>query len=170
MTPFANPRLDRPRRRPQLARAAAMLLLAIGLAAGSADAQQKAAPESRPHVLEGAWKVYWLDQDKVTEMQISNAFAGQGVTNLMGAMVLLNGISCPLTGNVVDTMEATYKDGPERKTIDVSAFVTLKVQCETRVMWIETMGLPSGPFLMVGRATQIGANGERAMGALALGR
>ncbi|MEN3952053.1 hypothetical protein [Iodidimonas sp. SYSU 1G8] len=145
-------------------------LVALGSPAWSQQAKSKTAPGSRPHVLQGLWKIYWLDQNKQTEMRIVEVFPGKGTTNLVGAMALMSGVVCPMTGSVSDTMTGEVVDGLEKRIVTTSAFVTLKAQCPDRQLWVEAFGLPSGPYLMNGRATQIDKADRRSFGAVALGR
>ena len=128
-------------------------------------------PTARPeHMLSGVWKVYWMDQNKTTELRIAQVYPGREVTNFVGAMATLGGEACPITGTVIDTLAGRFSDGLELKAHMVSAFVVLRAQCQSGQIWIEALGLPAGQVLMSGRATSIAANAARSYTAVGLGR
>lgn len=140
--------------------------------AGSAKAEGTSpAPGEGPnHVLEGVWKLYWLAENKATEMRIGQAFAGKGVTTFIGALATLSGEVCPVTGTVVDRMQGQYVDGLEQKTLAISAFVVVRAQCASGQLWIEALGLPSGKVLMSGRATSMPTGGQQTYLSVGIGR
>ena len=122
------------------------------------------------HALEGTWKVYWIDQNKASEMRIGQVTAVPNLTSLVGSMATLDGEACPLNGSVVDALTGTFLDGLETKAQQISAYVVIRAQCANRQVWIEGFGLPSGRVLISGRATMIATNGARSYFAVGIGR
>lgn len=127
-------------------------------------------PKTQNHVLQGNWNVYWYGVNKATYMNIAQASGGSGITTFMGALATLDKEACSTFGTVIDAADASYQDGPTSKTISMSAYVIMRVQCKNSQIWIEAFGLPAGKVLMTGRATIIDANGQRKYAPVALGR
>jgi hypothetical protein len=128
-------------------------------------------PQEKPtHALEGAWKVYWINENKTSEMRIGQVVRGEGLTNVVGSIATLQAEACPLTGTVVDSLTGQFIDGIETKMQQISAYVVLRAQCPTRQIWIEGFGMPNGRVLIPGRATVIGSKGDREFHAVGLGR
>ena len=127
-------------------------------------------PKTQNHVLQGNWNVYWYGVNKATYMNIAQASGGDGITTFMGAIATLDKEACSTFGTVIDAADAHYQDGPTYKTISMSAYVIMRVQCKNSQIWIEAFGLPAGKVLMTGRATIIDANGQRKYAPVALGR
>jgi hypothetical protein len=122
------------------------------------------------HALEGVWKVYWIDQNKASEMRIGQVATAPNITSLVGSMATLDAEACPMTGSVIDALNGSYQDGLETKSHQISAYVVLRAQCPNRQIWIEGFGLPAGRVLISGRATIIDAAGKRSYSAVGLGR
>jgi hypothetical protein len=145
-------------------------LAALALLTAQPVMAQQAAP-TRSHVLQGMWKINWLDMGKSSEMQITDVIPGVGVTHLTGALADPDGARCTVEGDVYDTLAASFANGPEQKTLRISAYVVIRGTCAGgRQLWIEALGLPSGPFLINGRATNISSQGMKAVFPVALGR
>ena len=126
--------------------------------------------EGPKHVLEGAWKVYWIDENVSTQMRVGKAFSGKGITTFMGGLATLSGEACPMTGTVVDGLAGQFSNGPEQRMLNISAFVVIRVQCVNSELWIEALGLPAGKVLMSGRATAIPKEGAQQYLPIGLGR
>lgn len=130
-----------------------------------------AVPAKTGHVLEGDWKVYWIGDDKTSQLKLIQAqSAGKGLTNFVGALASADGEACPVNGTVVDSLNGQFAEGIEMRTLAIQSYVVAKAICAKQQIWIEAFGLPNGKVLMSGRATIVPAAGERSYLAVALGR
>ena len=127
-------------------------------------------PPPPPHALQGDWKVYWLNDNKITRLNIVQVSPGAGQTSFIGAIATQGGEACTLSGTVLDTLAGQYAEGPETREITISAYVIVRAQCAKGQIWIESFGFPSGKILLSGRATFIPAEGPRSYAPVALGR
>lgn len=140
---------------------------------GEAQAPESADPLTKPpppHSLQGDWKVFWLNDNKVTRLNVVQVSPGAGVTSFIGAISKLDGEACTLNGTVLDALAGQYAAGPETREIAISAYVIIRAQCSKGQVWIEAFGFPSGKILLSGRASFIPAEGARSYAPVALGR
>jgi hypothetical protein len=148
---------------------------------GKAPAEQKSAPKTAPqkeagaaakgHVLQGEWKVYWISDDRTTQMKVVEATQIQtGLTNFIGAIGTPTGDGCSITGTVVDNLNGQFAEGIEVRTAAILSYVIAHASCPREQLWLEAFGLPTGKILMSGRATFIAPDGARRYAAVALGR
>jgi hypothetical protein len=128
------------------------------------------ANKTQQHALQGNWIVYWYGVNKSTIMNVAQASGNNGLTTFMGALATLDKEACSTVGTVIDSAKLQYQDGPATKTLSVSAYVIMRVQCKNSQIWIEAFGLPAGKVLMSGRATLIDLSGKRSYAPVALGR
>lgn len=147
---------------------------------GKPPAEQKSSPKAAPqkeagaakgHVLQGEWKVYWISDDRTTQMKVVEATQIQaGLTNFIGAIGTPAGDGCSITGTVVDNLNGQFAEGIEVRTAAILSYVIAHASCPREQLWLEAFGLPTGKILMSGRATFIAPDGARRYAAVALGR
>lgn len=141
---------------------------------------QKAPAKSEPepqgsaeknHALQGEWKVYWIADDRTTQMNVVSAVQTQtGLTNFIGALGTIGGEGCPITGTVVNSLNGQFAEGIEVRTLAILSYVVARANCQQEQVWLEAFGLPSGKVLMSGRVTFVAGDGKRRYLAVALGR
>ncbi len=146
-------------------------------AAKPESAPAAAAPATPPnagakgHVLQGEWKVYWISEDRTTQMNVVQANQTQpGLTSFIGAIGTPSGEGCPLTGTVVDNLNGQFSEGIEVRNLAILSYVVAQAACAKDQLWVEAFGLPGGKVLMSGRATFVSADGKRRYAAIAFGR
>jgi hypothetical protein len=126
---------------------------------------------AKGHVLQGEWKVYWISEDRTTQMNVVQASQTQpGLTSFIGAIGTPSGEGCPLTGTVVDNLSGRFSEGIEVRSLAIISYVVAQAACAKDQLWVEAFGLPNGKVLMSGRATFVSADGKRRYAAIAFGR
>jgi len=126
---------------------------------------------TKGHVLRGEWKVYWIGEDRTTQMNVVEANQTQpGLTSFIGAIGTPSGEGCPITGTVVDSLNGQFAEGIEVRTLAIVSYVVARATCPQDQLWVEAFGLPNGKVLMSGRATFVSPDGKRRYAAIAFGR